>query len=130
MIKFTVQSEFSAAHFYNQPKWSAEKNKQQFGKCYSPYGHGHNYQLILEFENQNPKDLLTEKNSLQIAIQQLTEKLDHKHLNHEIDFFKHHIPTTENIAVYLLDTLKKNSLKQPTKLILKEMDSLWVEIQL
>lgn len=129
-MKFFIEGEFSAAHFYHQPKWDSKTNQKNFGKCYSPYGHGHNYKLQLEFSIQNPKDLLNEQLQIQTLVNKLCETLDHKHLNQEIDFFKSNIPTTENIAVYLLDNLKKNSLKLPTKLLLKEMDSLWVEVQL
>lgn len=129
-MKFSLNAEFSAAHFYSQSQWTVEKNKMQFGLCYSPYGHGHNYQLILEFKNESLQNLDSEQKSLKSALEQVIKELDHKHLNHEIAFFKDHIPTTENIAVYLLDRFRNIAIKQPTLLILKEMDSLWVEIQL
>ena len=40
--------EFSAAHRYWNAEWSAEHNWEVFGKCTSPYGHGHNYVLEVD----------------------------------------------------------------------------------
>src|SRR5947209_7336251 len=34
---------FSAAHRYNRPEWSEEKNRATFGPCSLPNYHGHNY---------------------------------------------------------------------------------------
>ena len=36
---------FSAAHRYQNPKWSAALNAETFGACNYPHGHGHNYVL-------------------------------------------------------------------------------------
>ena len=45
MIRITRKIEFCAAHFYHNPKFSAEENRRVFGKCNNPHGHGHNYVL-------------------------------------------------------------------------------------
>ena len=45
MIYVTRRAEFSASHFYHNPKFSAEENQRIFGKCNNPNGHGHNYVL-------------------------------------------------------------------------------------
>jgi hypothetical protein len=37
--------EFEASHRYWNPVFSEEENYRTFGKCISPYGHGHNYVL-------------------------------------------------------------------------------------
>lgn len=128
----TFKTEFSSAHFYHQPKWDAQKNKEQFGKCFTPHGHGHNYQLYMNFK-YDPKvhaSLEEFQKTQQKVLDLICEELDHKHLNHDIEFFKTHIPTTENISVYVLDRVRKYSKVSPIHLKLKEMDSLWTEIQL
>ena len=38
---------FSAAHRLHNDKFSDEMNKQIFGKCNNPNGHGHDYYLEL-----------------------------------------------------------------------------------
>ncbi len=40
MIRITRKVEFSAAHFYHNPNFSAEENRRIFGKCNNPHGHG------------------------------------------------------------------------------------------
>jgi hypothetical protein len=36
---------FAAAHRYHRPEWSEERNREVFGACANPHGHGHNYLL-------------------------------------------------------------------------------------
>src|SRR6266699_1703659 len=45
MVYLTRKAEFSAAHYYHNPQWSAEENQRVFGKCANLNGHGHNYTL-------------------------------------------------------------------------------------
>ena len=42
MIHLTRRATFSASHYYWNPSWSAEKNRQIFGRCANRNGHGHN----------------------------------------------------------------------------------------
>jgi len=39
------RAHFNAAHRLHNPSWSDEKNREVFGKCNSPYFHGHNFEL-------------------------------------------------------------------------------------
>lgn len=121
---------FSAAHFYHQINWSDKKNHQNFGKCYTKFGHGHNYRLELAFidstaELSFEKSKLYKKN-LQI-LEKVIHKLDHQHLNFQIDEFKTKIPTTENILIYIRQQLISLGLVGLKWLKLYEMDDLWVE---
>jgi len=45
MIYLTRRATFSASHYYWNPAWTAEKNRQVFGRCANKNGHGHNYTL-------------------------------------------------------------------------------------
>lgn len=124
MIRY-FEFNFSSAHRYNQPQWDEKKNKEVFGACYNPFGHGHNYRLVVgvEWTKDSPEALLVEK------IKNIVAGLDHRHLNHEVPEFKSTIPTTENIALYLA---KKINTALPTiplrKVRLYEMDELWAEV--
>lgn len=124
--------EFSSAHFYNYPKWTQEKNETIFGKCYTPNGHGHNYQLqvFTHADIKNPGELQNAHSELQQILKEVIEELDHQHLNFTIDHFKDNIPTTENISVFILNKLRKYTQISLLKLRLKELNSLWVEITL
>lgn len=119
--------EFSAAHFYENPNWSAQKNKEVFGRCYTPHGHGHNYKLQLEIEILDSAPDMAKKDILSY-ITPVLKKIDHSHLNHDIPYFQSQVPTTENISLYLKDQI---SLPQPYRLKLLrlfEMDSIFVEL--
>lgn len=123
----SLKSSFSSAHFYEQPLWDKTQNENTFGRCYTPYGHGHNYVLEVGFNTHD----LESKTRYQNLLTQLTTRLDHEHLNFVIPEFKDKIPTTENIALYFLEKLKKVvSEKELSYLRLYEMDTLWTEIRL
>lgn len=125
-----LKSPFSSAHFYSQTQWSQEKNKQAFGRCYTPNGHGHNYVLEAAFITTE-QSLLTDRKHYQETLNKLTNRLDHEHLNFVIPEFKNNNPTTENIALYFLDKLKETvSEKNISYIKLYETDNLWTEIHL
>lgn len=124
----TLKSPFSAAHFYQQSQWDDKKNQTEFGRCYTQYGHGHNYTLEVGF-HVSPNHWEQEKSQLQGILAQLTGKLDHEHLNFVIPEFKNTIPTTENIALYFLNKLKEQvKAESLSYLRLYEMDTIWTEI--
>ena len=45
MVYLTRKAEFSASHYYHNPEFTPEQNREIFGKCNNPNGHGHNYTL-------------------------------------------------------------------------------------
>ncbi|OFZ31957.1 MAG: hypothetical protein A2622_12020 [Bdellovibrionales bacterium RIFCSPHIGHO2_01_FULL_40_29] len=126
-----IQSEFSSAHLYKNASFSVAENKKQFGRCYSKYGHGHNYRIEVGFqvsEKIGDTQLIKINEVLSKKLTALTQKLDHEHLNFVIPEFKKTIPTTENILLYFEKKLA--SLKLPYPLIsikLFEMENLWSE---
>jgi 6-pyruvoyltetrahydropterin/6-carboxytetrahydropterin synthase len=126
---------FSSAHFYAQQRFSRDENLQHFGRCYTAYGHGHNY--VLEAFIEGPIDpdtrLVMNLSDLDHLLWKVTDPLDHHHLNFDIQEFKEKVPTTENIALYLKRELEKElQLSHPklklNRLRLFETDDLWVEI--
>jgi 6-pyruvoyltetrahydropterin/6-carboxytetrahydropterin synthase len=133
-----VTAEFAAGHLYHQKKWSVEKNQAEFGKCFSEYGHGHNYRLEVAFEEpalDSAIDPATARThwlaDLNAAVRAVTDLLDHKHLNFAVPEFAQLIPTTENIALYLLKNLQRRCPSETVSYIkLFETDNLWVEIKL
>jgi 6-pyruvoyltetrahydropterin/6-carboxytetrahydropterin synthase len=104
VITFTeVEFQLSAAHFYANKNWSDQKNREVFGACFTQFGHGHNYILKIQFEkNLTELEIQHVKNSLH----PLLKEFDHQHLNMTIPEFKNSIPTTENIALLLLQKIK------------------------
>ncbi len=126
MTKTLVLSEsFAAAHLYHQKAWSEAENQACFGKCFTEHGHGHNYRFEVGFTE--PK---TSREELIKSVKATTDLLDHQHLNFVIPEFKDLVPTTENIALYLLKKLQERSPAERISYIkLFEMNDLWVEIR-
>jgi 6-pyruvoyltetrahydropterin/6-carboxytetrahydropterin synthase len=104
MLYLTKKVMFSAAHRLYNPEFSEEKNDRVFDKCNNYYGHGHNYVLEVTIAGiPNPEtgyvfDLKKLKNLLN---EEIVSKLDHKHLNFDVDFLKGIIPTVENLTVII-----------------------------
>ncbi len=131
MVYATRRFEFSAAHRYWRPEWNAEQNERVFGKCTSPYGHGHNYTLDVTITG--PVDPLTgmamNMTDLKALVNTVLEEFDHKYLNEDTAYFREQIPTTENIVRVLWRLIAP---RLPTGVVLArlrlyEMQDLWAE---
>ena len=101
MVLLTQQFEFSAAHRLHCPQMSAEQNRQTFGKCNNPSGHGHNY--LVEVTVAGTPDaktgaVLSLPRLEQTVKAQVIDRLDHKHLNADVPEFRELNPSVENIA--------------------------------
>lgn len=109
MVLLTRKVEFSAAHSYRVPSWDEDKNREVFGLCSNPNGHGHDYLLEVTVKGH-----LNEKSGIVVNITDVDrvvkgivlEELDGRFLNREHPFFIEHIPTTENIVAYIWNELK------------------------
>ncbi len=92
--------EFSAAHRLHVPSLSESENREVFGKCNNPAGHGHNYRL--EVVVRVPIDGVgrtAEAGALDALVNEhAVIKLDHKHLNSDVPQFAALNPSVENIV--------------------------------
>jgi 6-pyruvoyltetrahydropterin/6-carboxytetrahydropterin synthase len=109
MVSLTRRYRFSASHRLHNEALSAEQNSRVFGKCNSPYGHGHNY--IVEVTVRGPVDVATgmvmDLAALDHAVeQQVLDRFDHTYLNLDVPNFKGKVPTTENLCVEIYNLLR------------------------
>ncbi|KAK3097816.1 hypothetical protein FSP39_013464 [Pinctada imbricata] len=101
---------FSASHRLHSSKLTDEENKEIYGKCNNPNGHGHNYKV--EAIVRGPVDPTTGmvmnladlKKSIQTSV---LDVMDHKNLDLDVPYFSNKVSTAENIAVFLWDSLNK-----------------------
>jgi 6-pyruvoyltetrahydropterin/6-carboxytetrahydropterin synthase len=97
----TRREVFSASHRLWNPDLSEEQNIELFDKCANPNGHGHNFILevtvVGELRNESGY-VLDLKKLKNIMREEIISKVDHKHLNYDVDFLKDKIPTAENIV--------------------------------
>jgi 6-pyruvoyltetrahydropterin/6-carboxytetrahydropterin synthase len=102
MVFITRIEHFNAAHKLFNPAWSKEKNDEVFGKCANENWHGHNFELYVTVKGLPDPDtgFLFDAKKLSIIIKEhVTEILDHKNLNIEVDFMKDKICSIENLVV-------------------------------
>lgn len=124
--------EFQCAHSYEVKAWTQEKNLEEFGLCFSPTGHGHNYRLecFVEGRVDSVTGMIINLRDLDRILKEATSKLDGKFLNKEVSEFLETVPTTERIAEYLFtkveEKLKPFSVELK-KVRLFETDHLWVD---
>jgi 6-pyruvoyltetrahydropterin/6-carboxytetrahydropterin synthase len=131
MVYATRRFEFSAAHRYWRDDWSREQNERTFGKCTSPYGHGHNYTLDVTVKGRpdSVTGMIMNMVDLKAIVGQVLEAFDHKHLNEDTPYFKQAIPTTENIVRVLWGLIGPRLPEGAAlaRLRLYEMNDLWAE---
>jgi len=92
---------FSASHRLFNPRLSDRENEELFDKCANRNGHGHNYvmEVTVEGEPQEQTGYVVDLKKLKdILKSEIVDKVDHKHLNEDVDFMKGIIPTAENLA--------------------------------
>ncbi len=95
-------------HSYHVVEWSKEKNEQVFGACSNPHGHGHDFKLEVTVKGKLARESGVVVNTVdikQIVGSFVAEELDGKFLNKEHPYFKKHVPTLENIIIYLWDAI-------------------------
>ena len=131
MILLTQQFEFSAAHRLHCDELSDEENRTLFGKCNNPEGHGHNYVIDVTVgrhtDSTNPDVIAFDQ--LEATVKRLViDRLDHKHLNRDVEYFRDINPSVENIAIAIFNWLE-NQLGQAKlqKVRVYETPKTWAE---
>ena len=100
---------FNAAHRLFCGEWDEHKNKEVFGKCFSPNFHGHNYKLTVGLKGipDEKTGYLADTKWLSALIQrQIIEYMDHRNLNLDVEEFSKINPTVENIARVIYERLR------------------------
>ena len=100
---------FSASHRLHNANLSDAANREIYGKCNNPYGHGHNY--VLEVAVSGPLDAETGMIANLANLDAYVEKnvladYDHKSFNEDVATFRDVVPTTENLCIDIFHRLK------------------------
>ncbi|MGA7855659.1 MAG: 6-carboxytetrahydropterin synthase [Candidatus Acidiferrales bacterium] len=109
-LSLTRRYRFSASHRLDTPGLSAAENLRIYGKCNSPYGHGHNYALEVTVGGPvNPATgMIANLADLDPFVErEVIEPFDHKYLNEEVAAFQSLVPTTENVCREIFRRLQK-----------------------
>lgn len=100
MVYVTRSVEFNAAHRLHSIRLSDEENVRIFGKCNNPHGHGHNYELAVTVRGPVDEETGTviDMGRLDDILQQeVVDRYDHRHLNHDLEEFRSVNPTSEEL---------------------------------
>ena len=101
---------FNAAHRLFNPGWDMNKNDEVFGKCNNPNFHGHNYELVVKVTGEPDPEtgyVMDMKVLSDLVRENVLDKLDHKNLNLDTEYFKKLNPTAENICIVIYELLRK-----------------------
>ena len=107
MIYVTRKERFNAAHKMWKEEWSAEKNKEIFGKCANVNWHGHNYELFVTVkgELQETGYVVDLKLLSNLINERAIDLLDHKNINLDVEFMKGKMTSTENLTIGIWNLL-------------------------
>ena len=96
MFEIKVKADFSAAH-----------NLRNYeGKCEKLHGHNWIVETAFRYKKLDENGLAVDFRMAKAALKDAIEELDHSYLN-ELAFFKKTNPTSENIAKFIFDSIKK-----------------------
>lgn len=105
MYELTIESHFSAAHQLREYK----------GKCEKLHGHNWRVQVTVSSETLNEIGIAIDFNELKKIANKCVSALDHSFLNDVFPFTEIN-PSSENIAKWLYDTIKKRAADKNTSL--------------
>jgi 6-pyruvoyltetrahydropterin/6-carboxytetrahydropterin synthase len=101
MVYVTRRATFSASHRLYNPDLTEEENFRFFDKCANEHGHGHNYILevtVRGIPRTETGYVIDLKRLKELIKKEILDRVDHKHLNHDVDFLHGVIPTAENMV--------------------------------
>ena len=100
---------FSASHRLHSESMSPEENRQTYGKCNNPHGHGHNYALEVTLSGQvDPRTgMICDLTDLDRFVdEKIVQRFGHENLNTLVEF-KDLVPTTENLCIEIYRILEQ-----------------------
>ncbi len=98
----------SASHRLHTDALSAEENREAYGKCNNPHGHGHNYVVeVLAGGAVNAETgMVVDMAALDETVHKVVvDRFDHTNLNLD-PLFVNRVPTTENLCRAVFELLK------------------------
>lgn len=107
-MRITRRYRFAAAHRLHSPAFTEEQNRDLYGKCNNPYGHGHDYVLDVTAEGPvqpNSGQVVHVPTLDRLVSDQVLRDFDHRYFNADLPEFQALVPTSENIMRVIEDRL-------------------------
>jgi 6-pyruvoyltetrahydropterin/6-carboxytetrahydropterin synthase len=101
IVRLSRRYTFFASHRLHSPLLTEEENRETFGKCNNPHGHGHNYEV--ELTVRGAVDTVTGcvvdlARMDRLVEEQILARFRYRNLNEEVVAFRTIVPTTENLS--------------------------------
>lgn len=109
MFLVRIRTGFCAAHRLFRTDLTDSENYALYGKCSSPNGHGHNYDLEIAVAGDadpNTGMVVNFSEIKEIVEKYVIETVDHRNLNLDVDFMAGLVPTAENLAIRFWEILE------------------------
>lgn len=100
MMRVTRRYRFAASHRLHSEAFTEQQNRELYGKCNNPYGHGHDYVLDVTAEGpvRPETGLVVHLPTLdRLVSEQVLRDFDHRYMNADLGEFRTLVPTSENI---------------------------------
>lgn len=107
-MRVTRRYRFVASHRLHSAAFSEEENRELYGKCSNPYGHGHDYTLEVAAVgpvNDATGQVVHVPTLDRLVSEEVLRDFDHRYLNVDIGEFQSKVPTSENIIRVIEDRL-------------------------
>ncbi len=107
-MRLTRRYRFAASHRLHSPAFTEAQNRDLYGKCNNPYGHGHDY--VLDVTAAGPIDVDTGQAVHIPSLDRLVSEyvlrdFDHRYINADLGEFQTLVATSENIMRVIEDRL-------------------------
>jgi 6-pyruvoyltetrahydropterin/6-carboxytetrahydropterin synthase len=107
-MRVTRRYRFAASHRLHSAALSEDENRNLYGKCSNPYGHGHDY--VLDVTATGPihpvyGQVVHIPTLDRLVSEQVLKDFDHRYMNVDLSEFKTRVPTSENIIRVIRDRL-------------------------
>jgi 6-pyruvoyltetrahydropterin/6-carboxytetrahydropterin synthase len=99
---------FAASHRLHVDAYDDARNRDVYGKCNNPYGHGHNYtvEIVVAGAVDATTGMVCDLGALDaFANTNLVSVFDHMNLN-TLANFAQRVPTTENLCIEVYNIFK------------------------
>jgi 6-pyruvoyltetrahydropterin/6-carboxytetrahydropterin synthase len=100
---------FSASHRLHSDEMSEQENRNVYGKCNNPYGHGHNYTIEVTVSGRVDDQTGMVCNLVDLdglVHSHILERYDHQNLN-LLSEFARQVPTTENLCIAIYEIMNR-----------------------
>jgi len=99
-MRVTRRYRFAASHRLHSAAFTEDENRDLYGKCSNPYGHGHDYVLdVTAVGRINPVSgqVVHVPTLDRLVSEEVLKDFDHRYMNADLDEFQSLVPTSENI---------------------------------